>query len=288
MPEKRKKFKPKRIQIVAVLAVLALGAAVFAFAHKKINDEEVQKGRAWLAREEAVNYQSSAAEIIERQSKTAADERQEYEKSLDEEGKKIWEQFSDYALLGDFRTSGFSWYDYLDEQRVFYSNAGTIREITGFLDKLKKLNPEIVFLTYGLNDCASGLWETPAAYAKEYLQIVNELQDALPQAGIVVTACPEAGPNAAKIYSDISAYNNAVKQIMTQNDKNYLDNSNLSDEHKDLITQDGIHFEPEFYPFWGKSLLMGQFDVRQKRQSPKGGAADDQWEEQLFQTEEGE
>jgi len=267
--------------MIVALAVIVAGAAFFASKKIGIADSEVQQGIAWLDREETLDAGTAEQTIAEEKQKRIEDQRQKYQEELENSGTKIWKEFNNYAILGDFRVSGFSYYGFLSSDRVFYTNAGTVREVAySFLNSLKSLDPTNIYLCYGLNDGVSGQWASADDYAKEYLEIIRKVQEELPGANIVVSACPDVGDpiKESGSYDQIASYNRAVQDICEQNGITYVDNSDLTTVHKDLISSDGLHFEQDFYAYWAQTLLMGTYDAEaaksQAEDLAKGQAAD--------------
>ena len=96
----------------------------------------------------------------------------------------MWSSFENAAVLGDSRAVGFSFHEFLPEDRVMAQGGGKITDLPQYYDQLKALNPKAVFLCFGLNDVGIGLWPTGEEYAAECDKQIAALQAELPDATI--------------------------------------------------------------------------------------------------------
>ena len=60
-------------------------------------------------------------------------------------------------------------------------SGSTIKDVSDHLEQLKRLDPERVFLCFGINDIACGLWPEPADYAAECAAQIQAVAGALPE-----------------------------------------------------------------------------------------------------------
>ena len=170
----------------------------------------------------------------------------------------VWAQFSDYVIFGDSRTVGFSYYEFLDKQRVLAEAGLTIANIPDYMNQIKTLNPSHIFLCTGLNDVSIGLWKTPEEYVTDYEQKVQEIKKNLPDAHIYINSIfPAQEPAFQKSakWKDIPQYAQAVKKWCEEKGYNYIDNTDVFEDHKDLYDADGIHFQKAFYEYWAINML---------------------------------
>ena len=99
----------------------------------------------------------------------------------------IWSMFDSYVILGDSRAVGFYYFDFLEKSRVLADGGNTIRDVAAHMDDIRALQPDYVYLCYGLNDISIGYWDTKEEYVAELLQVVADLKEALP--GVTVVVC---------------------------------------------------------------------------------------------------
>ena len=186
--------------------------------------------------------------------------REERLQALLEESYNIWPEFRDYALLGDSRAVGFSYYDYLDANRVFAGGGDTIRNIADHTEELLALDPRWIFLCYGLNDVSIGYWDTAEEYAAEMAEVIRGLKEKFPDATVVVSSILPARDPAFDVSSswyNIPEYSEAVGEICADAGAVYVDNTGICDTYAEYWETDGIHVRPEFYPYWAKNLVVG-------------------------------
>ena len=175
----------------------------------------------------------------------------------------VWSLFEDYAMLGDSRTSGFTYYGYLAPERVFADSGATIKKVIDHLEELVALNPSIIFLTYGINDVGIGYWPTPEDYVNEINNTLALLKEHLPNATVYVCSIIPALEPAFKrgpAWREIPDYNDAVRAFCEENGTPYVDITQLCEEHTDLYQDDGVHLLGGFYPLWGTELIAEVYD----------------------------
>ena len=100
----------------------------------------------------------------------------------------IWSMFDSYVSLGDSRAVGFYYFDFLEKSRVLADGGNTIRDVAAHMDDIRALQPDYVYLCYGLNDISIGYWDTKEEYVAELLQVVADLKEALPGVTVVVSS----------------------------------------------------------------------------------------------------
>ena len=137
----------------------------------KATQAQVDSGREWLLAQEArrgelLELVKVICDLVDAQLKAIRQaeldaRRDEWLHELQTGVISVWSLFDDYALLGDSRTMGFSFYDYMPSERVLADSGATINKVADHLDELKKLSPTSIFLTYGINDVGIGYWPTP-------------------------------------------------------------------------------------------------------------------------------
>ena len=138
------------------------------------------------------------------------------------------------------------------------SAGATIREITNNMDAVVAMNPQYVFLCYGLNDVSIGFWPTPEDYVEEFTEILKELESRLPDVKIIVSSilpAQEPAFQSAAKWHEIPDYSAACGEMCEENGWFFADNDDLVEEHRDLYDIDGIHFQQAFYPLRAVNLI---------------------------------
>ncbi len=246
----------KKIIFLAAGIAIAITVVIIAFIYRSgVNERGEKKVSQGIAYLESLENQDTQAinEVIKtirvRESLNLAD--------ADESA--IWSGFEDAAILGDSRAVGFSFYELLPEDRVMAESGAVITDVSKNIDQLKRLNPELVFLCYGINDVKGGLWPEPADYVAECAAQMQAVMNALPNSKVYINSILPAGGNAIwdNSYARIDEYNAALKAMTEEKGYGYIDNTVVAQEHQGLYQQDGLHLQPEFYKYWAANMLTG-------------------------------
>ncbi len=179
------------------------------------------------------------------------------------DGKDVWSNFENYALLGDSRGVGFSYYKCLAEDRVFAGTGWTLKNINDQIPSLKALSPSSIFLCFGINDTLN--LQSADAYTEKMRGVIETLQAELPNATIYVNSIlPATNTAIAKKpkLKDIPAFNEATKALCKEMGVPYVDNDEIAAQHPDLYEGDGIHFKKTFYDYWGANMINVYYDVQ--------------------------
>ena len=265
----RRRKQASGLQILpwAILLVAAtLPVNLFSGKPHKKNAPQTQEGISYLAELEArdpaeVEKTVRLREVERLRLEMEADRENAMNERMDSlESGSIWDQFKDSAILGDSRALGFSVFDFLDSSRVFADGGHTIRNIPDSLEELKTLNPACVYLCYGLNDTGIGYWKTGEEYAAELDERLTQLQEALPDAMIVVNSilpATEAALEYSPVWRKIPEFSSAAKALCESRGVPFVDNDPLAEEYMATMwNEDGVHLHKEFYPIWAKNMLI--------------------------------
>lgn len=245
--------------VLAVLLVLSMFGALFGGSDEKDTQDITAAGIAYLA------------ELEQKDPGVVMQVRKDiYQAEIDAQRDLLVRQlatgetdpfslFKDYVLLGDSRAVGFWYRNFLDRGRVLADGGHTIRNLKGYVDTIVEMNPSQIFLCYGLNDSSIGYWDTAESYVSEYIQIVQTMQEKLPNATIVVSSIlPARDPafeRSAKWYN-IPDWSAALEKACEANGILFANCDSLAEDYPNLWDPDGIHFRKEFYPYWASALLL--------------------------------
>lgn len=268
MKQKRRKRNSGFVPILlAVCAVLLVVFLIGKLGGRSDLTNEIADGKAYL--ESLEEKKPEAVQQVRKDIRKA-----ELEAELDVLLEQInsgevdpFSLFEDYALMGDSRSVGFEYWEFLDPNRVFAYAGDTILKIEEQLDQVAALNPSTVILCYGLNDISIGIWSTPEEYTTAYLDMVAKLRERLPDATIVISSILPARDPAFNRDSDwykIPDWNVVLENACKGNDILFANCDAIAEEHADLWDIDGIHFQATFYPYWGgrliETILSAQID----------------------------
>ena len=221
--------------------------------------QEIQAGIAYLEALEQKDPAAVQAVRKEIRQKQLDAQRDELLKKLESGEIDPFSLFKDYVVMGDSRAVGYWYRDFLDKGRVLADGGHTIRNITEQMDTLVSLNPATIYLCYGLNDISIGYWDTAESYVAEYIQIVKQIKEKLPNATIVVSSIlPARDPafdRSAK-WRNIPDWSKALEAACKDAGILFANCDALADDHPNLWDPDGIHFREEFYPYWASALLL--------------------------------
>ena len=212
----------------------------------------------------AVPAESSREKIARTAKELREKEKEEYLRSL--EGDGVWKAFKErnYVLLGDSRFVGFSAYGFLEEDRVLADNGAVITKILDHLEEFKRLDPEEVYIAFGINDILTGIWPTPESYAEEVLEEVTILREYAPDAAYCFSSILPAVGWALEenpVFEEVDAYNAAVRDMCARNNILYIDNTDLLTDPEADYQPDGIHLSIDFYPAWGANLMRSSCEA---------------------------
>ena len=258
---KKKKAQPKYIPVVILCVLVVLGAVLLSGRGGKETpaDSAVQQGIAYLEALEqkdpnGVRQVRNAIYV----SKMLA-QRDTLTQQIMDGDTDPFPLFQDYALLGDSRAIGFYYSEFLEESRVLADGGNTIRAIPDRIEQLQQINPSYVFLCYGLNDVSIGYWDTAESYAAEYMEKVAMIQEALPNATVVVSSIlPAKDPafDTSSRWRWIPDWNVVLEQVCKENGVLFANCNWVYDQQNYYWTGDGIHLRPYVYPYWGGQLII--------------------------------
>ena len=272
MRQRRKTKQPAvrgRLLLIAAAALLLIATVVLLISipagqRAKAQQKAVEEGVAYLELLEAKDPGLVDQVLKERREAELAAQKEELLRQLNAGELDVWSLFEDYALLGDSRAVGFSYYGFLEDSRVFAGSGDTIRKVTEHIDALKALNPSYIFLCYSINDVSIGFWSTPEEYAAEMMEVVSELNRELPDATVVISSIlPATDPafNLSEKWREIPQYSAAVESSCQEFGVVFVNNDQTAKEHMDLYGPDGIHLQTTFYPYWASNLIAAALNA---------------------------
>lgn len=249
------------ISLVAVAAIVAFALGFSSVGSATATSEEADEaaqGASYIEQLESRDTLVTENAIEESRRPAAVEKEVPAEEEPDLSA--VWSKFDDYAILGDSRAVGFYYYGFLDKSRVIAEGGATINSVLEHEtdDQLSALDPRSIYLCYGLNDISIMNWDTVDDYIPALDETIKELKELCPRATVYVNSIMPAHDPAferSDRWRDIPAWNVAIKAHCEASGIPYVDNSSLSDAHADLWGEDGIHFQTEFYPYWGQNMI---------------------------------
>ena len=242
---------PFPAQLVLVVAIV-VGIFLVGHAIKAASDaNEVKSGVEYLQTQESKDLNASVASVNKARTNRL-------KKKMDDGDIDVWSLFGNSMISGDSRAVGFWVYKYLPQSQVPSGAGATIRNIAEYKDQYKAMNPQYLFLCFGLNDSSIGYWNTPEEYAAEYEKILLELRDELPNTKIYVNSilpAQAAGLKREPTWAKIPEFSAAVKAMCEKDGFGYVDCDELAAQHVNLYDVDGVHVQRSFYPLWASCMM---------------------------------
>ena len=171
-----------------------------------------------------------------------------------EDARSYKEKFASSVVMGDSITEGFSEYDVLNASSVVSKIGVHLNELDEQVQQVKELDPQVIFLAYGMNDVISTAGDTDQ-FLEEYETLVDQLREEVPNAHIYVNSIFPVTDSAVKKepeLAQISEYNTALKGMCDEMQVGFIDNTELVEDQ--YYEEDGVQFKAEFYPIWAERM----------------------------------
>lgn len=164
--------------------------------------------------------------------------------------RSLKEIFASAVIMGDSMALGFAEYDVLNASSVVADAGVSLTDLDEQIKKVKEINPQYIFMTYGLNDVVTTKGDE-AKFAEQYKSAVKQIQTELPNTRIFVNSLFTVQSKAAEkeaVYEKIEKYNQALQALCDEQQIGFIDNTVIV-ENSDY-EEDGIHLKSPFYPRW--------------------------------------
>ena len=168
--------------------------------------------------------------------------------------RSLKDRFSGAVVMGDSISSGFSEYDVLNASSVVAKRGIQLDGLDEQISQAKKLNPQVVFLSYGMNDVIATDGDTEA-FLKKYAAVIESITKEMPSVRIYINSIFPVSASAAEkepALAKIADYNTALQEMCDGKHLGFIDNTGLVQEN--YYEEDGIHFKAEFYPVWATNM----------------------------------
>lgn len=238
-----------RNKVLIGLVVLILVFVLVFF----IGGNNTPSGVAYIKEQSSLDPEALSSDL-------SAKKKEERKAAIENGTLDVFGLFDNYCIFGDSRVMGFELYNFFPDSRVFASSGATILNVDDWLSQVQSLQPQNIFLSYGVNDMGLNLNETDAGtYGQLYEAQVKKILNVCPNSKIFVNSIIPATPAAVEkspAWSNVDLYNSQLKEICETNGWTYIDNSSLADGGNASIYQaDGIHFTTAFYSVWAQNMI---------------------------------
>lgn len=226
---------------VAILAIVAF-LAVRGVGHLTSKSADTSAGLDYIKTAESENIK-----VIEQKIN-------QLEKNSDDGERSARDQFSSAVIMGDSITTGFEEYDVLNASSVVAKTGIHLTELDDQIEKAKKLNPQVVFLSYGMNDVIRTNGDTEK-FIKQYGKLIDTVKEEIPDAHIYVNSILPVRDNAIEeepALENIAEYNTELETLCDKKQVGFIDNTDLVEAS--YYEEDGIHFKAPFYTVWAQYM----------------------------------
>ncbi len=172
----------------------------------------------------------------------------------EEDTRSAKEKFASSVVMGDSITEGLVEYDVLSASSVVSKIGVHLDELDDQVAQVKELNPQVIFLTFGMNDIIEN-GEDTERFRSDYEALVKQIQEEVPDAHIFVNSIFPVLDTAVEnepALERISEYNTVLSEMCTKLQIGFIDNTELVSDR--YYEEDGIHFKAEFYPLWADRM----------------------------------
>ncbi len=246
----KRKIKKSAIIFLAALLVLLAGILFFLF-HKQ---QGLSAGRTYLKWQDEQDLDSVKSQV-------SANRKAKIVEAYQNGNRSVFSLFSDSVLIGDSRVYGFNVFGFVDPDRVLADAGYTIRNIDDMVDAVRALQPETIYLSFGVNDMGLGIGEGEgeSGYGSVYEQQVDKLLAVSPNSKIVINSIIPVTPQTAAEtprWDKAQDYNEQLRELADRRGWVFVDNSEISENgNMPYYADDGIHFSDSFYPIWAANMV---------------------------------
>lgn len=162
------------------------------------------------------------------------------------------DKFNDSVILGDSLAESILEYQLLPSQCVLAKRGRNTMTCDLEIRQAISLSPEIIFMSYGMNDLEYFNGNSHRFIA-QYESQIRVLQTALPDTKIYVNSIIPMDPDTYQNhphYKKYKEYNEQIKAMCQRLNITYIDNDETMDWHSDIYERDGVHPKYPYYSLW--------------------------------------
>lgn len=239
----------KDVRKIAIGGVCVLTGVLLVFGIKKgitalrTEKTETKKGVEVIRKLEQADISQIEGKILEL-------ERSEMEANPELYSQSMKARFANTLVLGDSITEGFVEYDFLRESSVIAELGMKVTDVTEKLDTIRTLNPQTVFLSYGMNDIAV-TGGNAQVFKENYKGVLEDIKEILPEAAIYINSIfpvQQIKIDESPVYASLDAFNQALRELAEEESVTFIDNTGIVKE--EYYEPDGVHMTSEIYPLW--------------------------------------
>lgn len=171
-----------------------------------------------------------------------------------EDTRSLKEIFGSTVVMGDSISEGFAEFDVLNTSSVISKIGVELDELDEQVEQLVKVNPQVVFLTFGANDILATKGDKKA-YIEQYKVLIEKIRKKLPETKIFINSIfpvQKWRVEEEPLFEHIAEYNEALRAMCDKLQIAYVDNTELVTDR--YYEADGMHFKSDFYPVWARRM----------------------------------
>lgn len=243
---KRISRKKKRLLVIgacALVLILLVILAVQGIRRLTAPRVDTEQGLEYIRAAESDDIATIEQKINQLEQQDGGDDARSYK-----------EKFASSVVMGDSITEGFSEYDVLNASSVVSKIGVHLDELEEQVQQVKDLDPQVIFLSYGMNDVISTAGDTDQ-FLQEYEALVEQLREEVPNAHIYMNSIFPVTDSAVQEepeLAQISEYNTALREMCDDMQVGFIDNTEIVEDQ--YYEEDGVHFKAEFYPIWAERM----------------------------------
>ena len=245
---KDKTFK----RTLCVIIAIAVAFAIFFVIRSHRQDKVIAENVAKLEKMEKQSLAKNQAAIRE----------VERSQSIDEnnlENADFRKIFDGCVIAGDSITEAVEGYGYLDKDIAVFERGVSIESEKGIIKRAIALKPNILFLSFGLNDLE--LYDGNAdKFVAAYSKLVKKLKKKLPDTKLCINSVLPATKAKIKRVPALGAsgkFNKALRPFCKKEGITFIDHTAMVKANPQWYEPDGQHFVSEFYPRWLYNMAKG-------------------------------
>lgn len=236
------------------LTLFAIGIVVLLLIVVLVADgiSGLRKGKTDTTKGLKIIKQAESADVTTIETKIQALE--DKEKAESEDPRSLKEIFASTVVMGDSITAGFAEYDVLNASSVVAEIGVSLDGLDEQIKKVKELNPQVVFMSYGMNDILSTKGDTDL-FVKKYRAVIDKVKEELPDTKIFINSIfpvQEKKAEEEPEYKNLEKYNEALREMCDKLQIAFVDNTALVSE--EYYEGDGVHLKSDFYPVWARRM----------------------------------
>ncbi len=175
-----------------------------------------------------------------------------------EKGKLTYrEVLSDVYVCGDSLMAELSVYGLVNGNHLMAKVSANLKDLRENLPMIQRVKPKILILHYGINAISSKKGRDQQ-FADNYRKLIEQIRESCPKTRIIVSLLFPVNTSIArdKRFTVVDQFNECLKQMCSELNIEYLDNSSLEEQCREYAKGDGIHMERDFYTkYWGKHII---------------------------------